>query len=134
MASGYGTDDKFEAPYALRNNHNQIVNNTDGSIVGYKYFNFDKTYGRRKLNLLLNIVPEGVDGTITVMVDRPWESQGGVAVGSFDVKADMPAEAIDIAIAVPELAQMKGKHAIYLKFSSDVAEKSICVLNNIKFK
>ena len=134
VASGYGTDDKYEAPYALRNNHNQIVNNTDGSIVGYKYFNLDKTYGRKKLNLCLNLVPEGVDGTITVMVDRPWESQGGVVVGSIDIKADMPATATDVAIAVPELAKMKGKHAVYLKFSSEVEEKSICVLNNIKFK
>ena len=40
IASGYGTDDKYEAPYALRNNTNPVVNNTDGSIVGYKYFNF----------------------------------------------------------------------------------------------
>ena len=134
VASGYGTDDKYEAPYDLRNNHNPVVNNTDGSIVGYKYFNFDRTYGRRKLDLVLNLVPEGVDGRIIVMADRPWESQGGVAVGSVDIKADMPATATDVAIAVPELARMKGKHAIYLKFSSDVEDKSICVLNDIKFK
>lgn len=134
VASGYGTDDKYEAPYALRNNHNQIVNNTDGSIVGYKYFNFTETQGRKNLKLVLNVVPEGVDGTITVMAGRPWTSQGGVELGSVDLKSDMPAEAVDVEIAVPELAKMTGKHAIYLKFTSDVAEKSICVLNNIKFK
>lgn len=134
IASGYGTEDKFEAPYALRNNTNQIVNNTDGSIVGYKYFNFTKTHGRRNLKLILNVVPEGVDGTITVMADRPWTSQGGVALGSIDLKKDMPAEAVDLEIAVPELGKMDGKHAIYLKFSSEVKEKSICILNNLKFK
>ena len=134
VASGYGTDDKFKAPYALRNNHNPIVNNTDGSIVGYKYFNFTSTQGRRNLKLVLNVVPEGVDGTITVMADRPWISQGGIVLGSTEVKADMPAEAADIEIDVPELSKMTGKHAIYLKFTSDTPEKSICVLNNIKFK
>ena len=134
VASGYGTDDKFEAPYDLRNNTNPVVNNTDGSIVGYKYFNFDGTYGRRKLDLVLNLIPEGVDGTITVMADRPWASQGGIEVGRIDLKADMPAAPVDVAIAVPELAKMKGKHAIYLKFSSETKEKSICVLNTIKFK
>jgi hypothetical protein len=134
IASGYGTEDKFEAPYALRNNTNQIVNNTDGSIVGYKYFNFTKTHGRRNLKLILNVVPEGVDGTITVMADRPWTSQGGVVLGSIDLKKDMPAEAVDLEIAVPELGKMDGKHAIYLKFSSEVKEKSICILNNLKFK
>ena len=134
VASGYGTDDKFEAPYDLRNNTNPVVNNTDGSIVGYKYFNFDGTYGRKGLDLILNLVPEGVGGTITVMADRPWASQGGIEVGRIDLKADMPESSVDVRIAVPELAKMNGKHAVYLKFSSDVKEESICVLNTIKFK
>ena len=134
VASGYGTDDKFESPYDLRNNTNPVVNNTDGSIVGYKYFNFDGTYGRKVLDLILNLVPEGVGGTITVMVDRPWASQGGVEVGRIDLKADMPESPVDVRIAVPELAKMNGKHAVYLKFSSDIKGKSICVLNTIKFK
>ena len=110
------------------------MNNTDGSIVGYKYFNFDGTYGRKGLDLILNLVPEGIGGTITVMVDRPWASQGGVEVGRIDLKADMPESPVDVRIAVPELAKMNGKHAVYLKFSSDVKEESICVLNTIKFK
>ena len=83
VAAGYGTEDKYEAPYALRNNHNPVVNNTDGSIVGYKYFNFTSTCGRRNLKLVLNLIPEGVDGTITVMADRPWASQGGIVLGSL---------------------------------------------------
>lgn len=134
VASGYGTEDKYEAPYAIRNNTNPVVNNTDGSIVGYKYFNFDSTCGRRKLSLVLGIIPEGVDGTITVMADRPWTSQGGIELGSIALKADAPAVPVEISIPVPELAKMEGKHAIYLKFSSEVKEKSICVLNTIKFK
>lgn len=134
VAAGYGTDDNYEAPYALRNNHNPVVNNTDGSIVGYKYFNFDRTYGRKRLELVLNLIPEGVDGTITVMADRPWVSQGGVVLGSIDIKADMPMEPTDFAVAVPELTGMKGKHAIYLKFDSDVPEKSVCVLNSLVFE
>lgn len=134
VASGYGTEDKYEAPYDIRNNTNQIVNNTAGSIVGYKYFNFDGTYGRRKLNLVLDLIPEGVGGTITVMADRPWESQGGIEVGSIDLAADMPMSPTDVEIAVPALARMKGKHAIYLKFTSDVPEKSICILNTMKFE
>ncbi len=134
VASGYGTEDKYEAPYDLRNNTNQVVNNTDGSIVGYKYFNFDGTYGRRKLSLVLGLIPEGVGGTITVMADRPWVSQGGIEVGSIDLSADMPMSPTEVEIAVPELSRMKGKHAIYLKFTSDVPEKSICILNDLKFK
>lgn len=134
IASGYGTDDKYEAPYALRNNTNPVVNNTDGSIVGYKYFNFTSTNGRKDIRLVLNVVPEGTGGTVTVMADRPWTSQGGTVLGSVTLDADMPSEPVDVEIAVPALSRMTGKHAIYLKFSSDVPAKSICVLNNIKFK
>ena len=134
VASGYGTDDKFEAPYAMRNNHNQVVNNTDGSIVGYKYFNFTKTAGQGDLELVLNIVPEGVDGTITVMADRPWISQGGTVLGTVDVKADMPAVETDLVVGLPAAEGLTGKHAIYLKFESEQKEKSICVLNTLIFK
>ena len=134
VASGYGTDDKFEAPYALRNNTNQVVNNNHGSIVGYKYFNFTLTAGRKDLKLVLNLIPEGIDGKITVMADRPWTSEGGIVLGAAELKADMPSEAADLVIDIPEAASLTGKHAIYLKFESEQKEKSICVLNSLMFK
>ena len=43
IEAGYGTDDKMKEPYSLNNNTNLVINNTDGSIVGYKYFNFSQT-------------------------------------------------------------------------------------------
>ena len=134
VASGYGTDDKFEAPYALRNNHNPVVNNTDGSIVGYKYFNFTKTAGRKDLKLVLGIVPEGIDGTVTVMADRPWASQGGAVLGTAELKADMPSEETDLVIDLPAATSLTGKHAIYLKFESEQKDESICILNSLIFK
>lgn len=134
VAAGYGTEDKYEAPYAIRNNTNPVVNNTDGSIVGYKYFNFTSTYGRKNLNLVLNLIPEGIDGTITIMVDRPWTSQGGKVLGTLDLLADMPQEATDFSVELPEAADLSGKHAIYLRFESEEKEKSLCVLNTLMFK
>lgn len=134
VAAGYGTDDKYEAPYDLRNNHNPVVNNTDGSIVGYKYFNFTSTHGRKNLKLVLNMIPEGVDGIVTIMADRPWTSQGGIVLGSIELKADMPQSPARFTADVPALAELTGKHAIYLKFTSDVADKSMCILNDLKFE
>lgn len=134
VASGYGTEDKFEAPYAIRNNTNPVVNNTSGSIVGYKYFNFTSTYGRKKLSLVLNLIPEGVDGKITVMADRPWTSQGGIELGTLEIKADMPQVPTELSVKIPEAAGLTGKHAIFLKFESDIPDTSICVLNTLKFK
>ena len=134
VASSYGTDDKFAAPYDLKNNTNHVVNNTDGSIVGYKYFNFTKSYDGDYLQLLLRLIPEGIDGTIKVMVDRPWESQGGKSLGSFTLKADMPKESTELALEVPALADLTGKHALFFVFSSDTKEKSLCTLEDFGFR
>lgn len=130
---GYGTEDRFDAPWDLRNNMNRVVNNTDGSIVGYKYFNFSKTHGMKKLQLLLQLVPEGIDGIVTVWADRPWASQGGIPVCSFNLFADMPQESTEVRIDVPAITRMQGKHALYLTFSSEEKGKSLCALESLVF-
>ena len=134
VASSYGTDDKFEAPYDLRNNTNLVVNNTAGSIVGYKYFNFTKSYDGDYLQLLLRLIPEGIDGNIQVMVDRPWESQGGKPLGTFTLKADMPKTSTELALEVPALADLTGKHALFFVFSSETKDQSLCTLEDFVFR
>jgi hypothetical protein len=129
----YGTETNFDEPYALKNNTNRVVNNTDGSIVGYKYFNFTETNGKKALQLDLRLIPEGVDGKITVMVDRPWESQGGKVLGTIELKADMPQQSTEMSVALPALAEFTGKHAIYFLFTSDTKEKSLCILEDFAF-
>lgn len=130
---GYGTEDRFDAPWDLRNNMNRVVNNTDGSIVDYKYFNFSKTHGMKKLQLRLQFVPESIDGTVTVWADRPWASQGGIPVCSFNLFADMPQESTEVRIDVPAITRMQGKHALYLTFSSEEKGKSLCALESLVF-
>ena len=133
VEAGYGTDSNFAEPYALKNNTNRVVNNTAGSIVGYKYFNFNETNGKEKLQLALRLIPEGIDGTIQVMVDRPWTSQGGKQVGTIALKADMPKSSTELTVAVPEIAKLTGKHAIFFVFQSDTKEKSLCTLEDFVF-
>ena len=138
VASSYGTDDKFEAPYDIRNNTNFVVNNTDGSIVGYKYFNFDAKSLDNPANLMLvlRLVPEGIDGTIEVMMDRPWESQGGKKIGQINLKADLEKNPMDAAIGIANEAKenyLAGQHAIFFVFKSDTKEKSLCTLMDFVF-
>lgn len=134
VEASYGTDDKFAAPYDLRNNTNRVVNNTDGSIVGYKYFNFSATHGKDGLRLLLTLIPAGIDGTIEVMADRPWTSQGGKSLGKLQLKSDMPQESTQLSVELPELKALDGKHALFFLFASDTKEKSICTLENFVFQ
>ena len=134
VAAGYGTDDKFDAPYDIRNNTNLVVNNTDGSIVGYKYFNFDadRLGTENDLMLVLRLIPEGIDGTIDIMQDRPWASQGGKKIGEVTLKADMPKEWCDMAVGIDK-TDLTGKHAIFFVFKSDTKDKSLCTLDNFEF-
>ncbi len=134
VETSYGTDDKFAAPYDIRNNTNYVVNNTDGSIVGYKYFNFDATKGRKDVQLILRLIPEGVNGTITIMADRPWASQGGKALGTIELKADMPQVPTETFTQLPALGELTGKHAIFFCFKSETKEKSLCKLCDFSFK
>ena len=134
VEASYGTDDKFAAPYDIRNNTNHVVNNTDGSIVGYKYFNFDATKGRKDVQLILRLIPEGVNGTITIMADRPWASQGGKALGTIELKADMPQVPTETITQLPALGELTGKHAIFFCFKSETKEKSLCKLCDFSFK
>ena len=130
----YGTDDNMNAPYDLRNNTNPVVNNTDGSIVGYKYFNFTQTQGKENVQLLLRLIPEGIEGTITIMVDRPWTSQGGKVLGTIELKADMPLSSTEMCVSLPKLSELTGKHALFFTFASPVKEKSICTLEDFVFQ
>ena len=129
---------KYDAPYDLRYNTNRIVNNVDGSIVGYKYFNFDAETLEEEDNLMLvlRLIPEGIDGTIEVWMDRPWESQGGKQIGKAELKAGMNQASTDVAIGISKEAQenyLAGKHAIFFVFKSDTKDKSLCTLLDFYF-
>lgn len=127
----YGYDDLYD----LKVNAAPVVNNTSGSVVGYKYFNFDKTYGRKEgLELVLEVLPEGIDGTIDVMVDSPWTKGGGRKVGSMRVMKEMPRKLMNLSADVSSLAGLKGKHAIFLVISSDVDDQSVCEIHKIGFE
>lgn len=134
VASGYGTDSKFEKPYDITNNTNLVVNNTDGSIVGYKYFKFDENKLDEQLTLRLRLIPEGIDGTIDIMCDRPWQSQGGKVIGQIVLKADMPKESTEMTATIDNANELAGKHAIFFKFSSPTKEQSICTLEDFIFE
>ena len=122
-------------PYDLQVNANPVVNNTSGSIVGYKYFNFDRTHGAKGgLELSLEVLPEGIDGTIDIMVDSPWKKCGGKKVGSLRIMKEMPLKLQTVTADVSSLTRLKGKHAIYFVISSDVEEQSVCEIHKLGFR
>ncbi len=121
-------------PYDLSINRCPIVNNTSGSAVGYKYFNFSKTYGKSGVKLSLNYVPEGVAGKMDIYLDRPSEAEGGVKIGTFDIAANSSDKDQSASIPVEDLKYYNGKHALFFVFTSETQEKSMCSLVDFCFE
>lgn len=132
-ADTYEPAEKYEKPYDLRYNTNPVVNNTDGSIVGYKYFRFDAERLTGRLLLHLNATPLGADATIDIMADRPWASQGGRRIATIALKAGMPRQKTDLTATNESPAQLAGRHAIFFVFRSAVKEQSLCTLHDFVF-
>lgn len=128
----YG-DGKYETPYDLKYNHNPMINNTAGSVVGYKYFNLTHTKSAASLQLELTLLPQGVSGRIDIMVDSPWEEKGGKRVGTVMLHADMPQQLTTIRTDVSTLTAMSGKHAIYFLFHAEEKDTPLCELHYLQF-
>lgn len=116
--------------YDLRWNVNPVVNNTDGSIVGYKYFNLD---GLKKSSakLVLRMKTQGPQGQVRVMIDSPWEATGGQCVGQINLTGKTAPKAKDVSVTLKGLSGKTGRHALYLVFSSPTKQQSLCTLYEI---
>lgn len=121
------------APSDIELKSNPVVNNTNGSVVGYKYFNFDSLNGTSEKEMTVNIKPNGVDGTVTVMVGKWSEPLGGKKVGDFSVSKDSPQIDTDVKVKLSGLDAFTGKQPLYFLFSSPTQGVSICDFNSFSF-
>ena len=117
-------------PYDLSINHNPVVNNTAGSVVGYKYFNFDLLRAARGRRLELNLIPQGVKGRIVVMADDPVT---GVRLGRFRLSAHRKQVPTRLRTCVRKARRLSGKHALFFVFESDTPDVSLCELEDFVF-
>lgn len=131
--SVYVDDHAVADPYNESINVSPVVNNTDGSILGYKYFNFDRLNGRKGARLVLDLIPEGIDGTITVYTSAPWKGNPQ-PVGHFELKSDMAGKPLKLSADVAAVSSLSGRHPLYLTFSSPVKGKSLCTITHLQFK
>ena len=109
-----------------------MVNNTDGSIIGYKYYNFSRTYGKAGLSLSLECDLEGISGRIDIFLDRPSEAEGGVKIGSLAIPETTGPQTL--TANVDALQHYNGKHALFLVISSSTKGKSLCRINALRFR
>ena len=117
-------------PYDISINHNPVVNNTAGSVVGYKYFNFSGLRAARARRLELNLIPQGVKGRIVVMADDP---QTGTRLGAFRLSGRQPQERTRMRTCVRRARRLTGKHALFFVFESATSDRSLCELEDFVF-
>ena len=120
-----GTD-----PYDLSVNTNPVVNNTAGSIVGYKYFNFDGLRAAKARKLFVNLVPRGVRGRIVIMADHP---RHGTRLGVIHLNGHQKQTLTQMCARVPKAARLQGKHALYFVFESRTPDQSLCEIEDFVF-
>ena len=118
-------------PYDLKVSSNPVVNNTNGSVIGYKYFNFDSTYGSRGLKLSMTILPQGVDGKIEIYIGNP--KKHGEKIGEIEIKKEMKQELTELETKVSALKQYRGKRPLFFAITSDTPDTSICEIHDFGF-
>ena len=125
---------------------NPVVNNTEASIIGYKYFNFDACHGDKSLRLKLELVPLGQNGHIDIFIGNPQKN--GVKVGRINISDKLPQnQLISLSARVPKIARQSGKQALFLRFhldspqnnaapadASSLSPASLCELHYINFE
>jgi len=129
----YLDNDSYQGPYNNKLPFNPVINNTAGSIVGYKYFNFSKITKEAKVELQMNMETFGVEGEIVVMLGSPFESKGGRVVGKFQLDKKASGKPVVYSTEVKGLNDKAGKQALYFRFNSKTAEKSLCEIYDFQF-
>ena len=110
-----------------------VINNTAGSVVGFKYYNFDRTSGAGKISLKADFKPEGISGTVTVFVGGPGKKQGGTKICRFKISASSPLEMREYVARTRKLGRFCGKQPLFFVFDSKTKGRSLCEFYDFQF-
>lgn len=116
------------APEELNFTINPVINCTDGSILGYKYFNFDLIDSDGSIEMAF--VPKGLGGRIDVVVGDPYATTPHV-IGSLAVTPGAPERLTRQRIPLEGLKDIKGKQPLYFFFHVDTPEQSMADIYTI---
>lgn len=128
---------------------NPVVNNTDGSVIGYKYFNFDRLSPGKKTEFVVELLPLGIDGEIEILAGDIYgapvslgkiklSAKEGSAPEATDSRvidiAKVASEAVTKRVRLRNTDKLHGKMPLYLRVSSPVEGTSIADIYNLRFE
>lgn len=115
-----------------RLNH-PVINNRNGSVVGFKYFDFGPAAKNAKLTFTATLRPGKASGQLSVWVGGPTAAKGGVRLGSVAIdnqKQDPTAwRKITGTVDAPV-----GRQALYLCFASPDGTEIVGDLKSFRFE
>ena len=120
-------------PYGEKVNRSSVVNIVSSSVVGYKYFNFGKTCGRKSLRLEMKLLPLGEKAKMEVWAIRPNAAEGGIKLGEVALHGDERGQAVVKTVDVGRLAELDGRKALFFVFHSARKGHSICEIEGFRF-
>lgn len=122
-----------KATYDEAVNSSPVVNNKRGNIIGYKYFNFDLPGWQHLTGFELDILAKGVDGSIKLMIDSPWENRNGKEIGTIDISAsDSTTEKVTKRVDLSAFDNLEGRHALFMVFDGP-AGKDLAEIHDMVF-
>lgn len=80
-----------------------ITNITNGSIIGYKYFDFGEDYVSKTMNFNVNICGMGCKAKLRILIDN---YENGEEIGSIDIGSDS-------GVFATAVKNITGRHAVY---------------------
>jgi arabinoxylan arabinofuranohydrolase len=101
-----------------------VVNNKNGSIIGFKYLDFGPLEAKGELNFSVRINPLVEYGSMEIILD----SQEGVVIGTLAFQKTEE-EWVNLSTQVQAVS---GIHAVYFKFYGN-SDESLCDINWFSF-
>ena len=121
-----------------------VVNNTAGSVVGYRYFDMSKM--PRKPHLVMSLIPAGIEGQIRVVMGQyPW-SKDAQTIATIKLPAGATAEMTKVEVPCKAIRQHTGKQSLFFVFEApgdrrqatgdrrQATDQSLCELYDFYFK
>lgn len=126
--------DSYAGPFTQKEPFMPVVNNTNGSTVGYKYFNFDVLGKADAATLSVRLKPLGTEGRMEVLVGSPYKQKGGRVVATYNLTTGMPQQMTELTARLSGVKGLKGKQPVFFVFSSPEDGKSLCDVYDFIFK
>ena len=109
---------------------NPVVNNVDGAVTGYKYFNFDLLDPSQAAELQLTLRPTGVKGAIEILAGDIYRDP--VKLGEIEL-GEAVGDTVTLTAPLENTDRLRGKMPLYFRVRASGPDASVADLLYFRF-